>query len=533
MFAYVGLIPLEEIRALNLQPYPHWLPEENILPLKQKAVCMLRYNNVPYTKISELLGISSPNTITRIIRLTAGSRIWVEGQQGGHNALVSQVIINKLKNQIVWKRKGLNCMKSFEARQIIAEEIEETRKRGKIRLREWHAEKLVDEFESEFEEFEVTDSIFDTICQKCGVYLLTADKLELLRRKCCNFPAIENYFNTISNVILGVEKKYLFNADETGLAAKRSFKVLTDDKNIHVTIQDYEGQHITCMCCFSAAGDKMDPFFIIPKKVNFPEELNDQDNMYLSTSENGWMTSHLWDIWCIAFVSFISTKRAHSYLDPSKPVILFVDGHLSRLSPFGMRLLVRFNIICIVYPSHSSHVLQPFDIVLAAPIKVDYLKALADPKVIAQSLQEGLTPSQIIRRRRILAFKDAWSKRPDSQLCDSFKQAGICPFDKEALAMKHLIADPTQSLPNDDSTRLRLSPINGKIATEHLELLDPYKWRKIVNNKFVIEEIKPDMIKPEMIAIEWGSGDPISGKIFNSLVAIFENGSDILCPFRF
>ena len=362
MFAYVNIIPYDQIQALNLVHYPDWLSEDVLLPIKQRTVCMLRYNNIPYTKIQELLGISSPNTISSIIRLAAGSRPWNEGKQGGHVSILSPVIIQKLKNEIAWKRKGLNCMKTFEARQFIIEHIEEVKVRGRIRLKQWNSEKLIDEFNREFDNFELTDSIFETVCKNCGIYVLTADKLELLRRKCCNAPTIHNFFSTITSVLQNADPKYLYNADETGLSARRSFKVLTDDKNIHVTIQELEGQHISAMCAYSASGTKLPLFFILPKRVTYPEDLRDVDDLFSATSENGWITSHLWDIWCIIFVSHVSVKRAYGFLDPSKPIILFVDGHLSRLSPFGMRLLVKFNIICIVFPSHSSHILQPFDV---------------------------------------------------------------------------------------------------------------------------------------------------------------------------
>ena len=383
MWTIHSLFRVNETTIPIIQSLPHldeynWLLEESELSQIQKAVCTLRYNNIPYSTIQLLLGITSPNTIVSIIRLTAGSRKW-SGQQGGRISLVSDVIIKRMKNKIEWRRRGLNCLKTFEAKQFILEEMQETYKRGIQRLHEWKATQLINQFEAEFSAFELTDSVFSNICTRCNIVVLSPDKLELFRRQCCNHPAIDCFFNTITNVLIGVEPKYKFNADETGLAGKRTFKVLTDDRRIHVTMQDIAGTHISCMCCYSASGSKMKPFFIFPKRKTEMKELEDIDEIFISSSESGWMTTHLWDAWCIAFISHISIKREMGELDPSLPVFLFVDGHLSRLSPFGMRALSRFHIICIVFPAHTSHVLQPFDICLGSPIKTIYLKNLADP----------------------------------------------------------------------------------------------------------------------------------------------------------
>lgn len=509
----------------RLDPYPNWLIEECQLNEIQKAVCTLRYNNIKYSTIQALLGISSPNTISSIIRLTAGSRIWT-GAQGGRISLISTVLIQRMINKINWKRRGLNCLKTFEAKQFILEELEDARRRGIERLHEWKAENLIAPFEEEFNSFDLTNSVFSTICSRCGIFVLSADNLELLRRRCCNHPAIDRYFNTITNLLIGIEPKYKFNADETGLAGKRTFKVLTDDRQIHVTVQDMNSSHISCMCCYSASGSKMDPFFIFPKRQSTMHELDDIDEIFVATSQNGWMTCHLWSIWCIGFISFISIKRERGQLDPKLPVFLFVDGHLSRLDPFGMRALSRFNIICIVFPAHSSHVLQPFDVGLGSPIKTVYLKELADPHVINQSNVEGLTPTEVIRRRRVIAFLNAWMNRDATQLYDSFHAAGLEPVSKENLAFKNLISDPLEDV--DPSMRnAKQNPLSGTVATNNLDKLEPYKWRRIENNRFVVHDVNPADINAEMIRYEWNSGDAISGKIFNTLPPIYENGYNI------
>ena len=105
-----------------------WLPEEKDLHPIQKAVCCLRYNNISYDNISSLLHIKSHNTIVSIIRLTAGSRKWEPGREGGRYSLVSDILIEKLKNKIIFSRRGLNCMKTIEAKAMINDLIDKTKK---------------------------------------------------------------------------------------------------------------------------------------------------------------------------------------------------------------------------------------------------------------------------------------------------------------------------------------------------------------------------------------------------------------------
>ena len=88
-------------------------------------------------------------------------------------------------------------------------------------------------------------------------------------------------------------------------------------------------------------------------------------------------------------------------------------------------------------------------------------------------------------------------------------------------------------LTNESIQNIRTLPINGKIATQNLNLLEPYQWRTLnEQNKFVVKNIDPDSLNAEMIAIEWHSGDHIKGKIFNPLVPILDGGNDIMNMYR-
>ena len=380
----------------------------------------------------------------------------------------------------------------------------------------------------------LTDDIFRDICKQCDIFVLLGETLELVRRKCCNKPVIERFYSLITDLVINYEPAYKFNVDETGLVSKRVFKILTEDRRFRITIQSNQLPHISCMLCFSEAGAKMNPFFIFPKHVKEFRELIDIPDIFYSTSQNGWMTSHLWSIWCILFISFISTKRDARQLKREKPVILFVDGHLSRLDPFRLRLLKQNNIICIIFPSHCSHVLQPFDVGVGSKLKTFYIQE-AISKLISHFQSAGdLSNTEIVRRQRVLAFQNAWNRISVPLMRGSFKAAGLGfeSFGVDFMVHKNLIVDPTIHTDGENPINMiRMSPINGKIATENLELLEPYVIGKQINGRFVTLHVEPGEFTPEMISIEWFRTDANIGKIFNNIVPIYEQGRNIMYQF--
>ena len=192
-----------------------------------------------------------------------------------------------------------------------------------------------------------------------------------------------------------------------------------------------------------------------------------------------------------------------------------------------MRFLKRHNIIVVIFPSHTTHVLQPFDVTLASPIKNCYLNELNSPRVISQSESEGYNSAQKQRKRRILAFQNAWERVSTSDMIHSFKATGLVPLDKENLAMKRLILDPTIALPQDNFA-VRSSPISGKVATDHLELLEPFIWREFRDNHLVVKNIEAEMITPEMIMCIWKINKRKTGKMFNPVPIVLDGGTNIM-----
>lgn len=58
----------------------------------------------------------------------------------------------------------------------------------------------------------------------------------------------------------------------------------------------------------------------------------------------------------------------------TEPILLISYGYSSRASDFAIYLLRCFNIQLLILPSHSTHILQPFDVGIAAALKMKFRK---------------------------------------------------------------------------------------------------------------------------------------------------------------
>jgi hypothetical protein len=72
---------------------------------------------------------------------------------------------------------------------------------------------------------------------------------------------------------------------------------------------------------------------------------------------------------------------ATAHLNP--PLLLILDGYSSHVSLKIVDLLKANSIICLMLPAHSTHALQPVDIVLFNSVKNDWMK------IVKNHLKEG------------------------------------------------------------------------------------------------------------------------------------------------
>ena len=135
--------------------------------------------------------------------------------------------------------------------------------------------------------------------------------------------------------------------------------------------------HITVACCFNAIGAKLPLMILLNSIENIKfSQISSYPETLFATHPYGYMSNDLFLSWSAHFCDFIAEYR--KFLPPNKAtkqIILLLDSHTSKTSIEALKLLYRCNITAITFPSHCTHVMQPFDVVIAKSLKSKFSKA--------------------------------------------------------------------------------------------------------------------------------------------------------------
>ena len=187
--------------------------------------------------------------------------------------------------------------------------------------------------------------------------------------------------------------------------------------------------HISAMCCHNLLGESLPLFIIFKDLKNLPDELKifeKSGDAWFASSKKGFMTRDLFFLWTIHFVNFLSTYRMR--LDPelrSRRALLILDGHLSRECPRALMFMSHHNIDVLILPSHTTHILQIFDVSLASPLKTKFTHFFK--KLINEDLD---FPSKAAKLRyaAIAAIISAWKSVCNFENCNNgAKETGTRP----------------------------------------------------------------------------------------------------------
>ncbi len=103
----------------------------------------------------------------------------------------------------------------------------------------------------------------------------------------------------------------------------------------------------------------------------------------------------------------------------NRPLLLIIDGHTSHVSLKIINLLRSNQIICLMLPSHSTHALQPLDVVVFNSVKSDW------SKIVRNHMKNGnksITSSQFPHLlKNLFIDKMAFSR---TRIVSSFARSG-------------------------------------------------------------------------------------------------------------
>jgi hypothetical protein len=240
---------------------------------------------------------------------------------------------------------------------------------------------------------------------------------------------ISSWFKLVQDTTsqYGVHPDDIHNFDETGfqMGVIGSMKVVTgsERRTRPNLIQPGDREWVTIIQGICAAGYAIPPFIIYKGRVHISAWYEEQDIPYdwkLSVSENGWTNNQLGLEWLKHFDQHTKTRQKGSYR------LLILDGHESHLNKDFKDYCLVHKILTLCMPSHSSHILQPLDVVCFSPLKLKYSQRVRDlaRRRVYHINKEGFLP----------AFKHAFFDVFTYDNCKkAFEASGLVPINAQVV----------------------------------------------------------------------------------------------------
>lgn len=193
----------------------------------------------------------------------------------------------------------------------------------------------------------------------------------LNRIKGFNKTEVNTFFQNLENVMekFKFTPNNIYNMDETGITTvQETNKILAPkgQKRIGAVTSGERGQTTTIICAFNAAGTYVPPFFIYARQRMTPLlEGNGPPGSLYKCSKNGWTNEEL-------FIQWLQHFKKYANPSENEPVLLILDNHGSHITIEAYEYCKTNFITMLSLPPHSSHRLQPLDVVFFGPLKKAY-----------------------------------------------------------------------------------------------------------------------------------------------------------------
>jgi hypothetical protein len=241
--------------------------------------------------------------------------------------------------------------------------------------------------------------------------------------------------------------------------SKRVFsRRLYEEGKIKAHIQDGNQEWITLLACICADGSYIEPSLIYQSasgsiQDSWLQAFNPDDHqVYFASSPSGWTNNEIGLAWLKqVFDRSTKLKAGRSYR------LLILDGHGSHLMMDFIEYCDRNRILLAIYPPHSTHTLQPLDVVMFKPLSSAYSAQVAS----FMERSQGLT--SMSKRDFYPMFMAAWEASfKKAIILKAFEATGLSPLNPEVILNR--FNQPAQS---------------GQLSDSDSSALSASDWRKI------------------------------------------------------
>jgi hypothetical protein len=253
-----------------------------------------------------------------------------------------------------------------------------------------------------------------------------------------------------------VQPHNTYNMDEKGFMigvigrSKRTFtRQAWESKQASAAKQDGNREWVTVLGASCADGSVLPPGLIFQSDNSTLQStwVGDIDlqkhKVFTASSPSGWTNDNIGLGWLKDVFDRHTKAKARNGRDWR---LLIVDGHGSHLTKAFIKYCHDRKILLSIFPPHSTHTLQPLDVVSFKPLSSSYSKKL---QYHTQDSQ-GLLP--VRKGSFFLLFWDAWvESMTEKNTRKSFKATGIWPMNREPV-MKRFPPKKLDKLPNNKPT---------------------------------------------------------------------------------
>jgi hypothetical protein len=215
----------------------------------------------------------------------------------------------------------------------------------------------------------------------------------------------------------------------------RSKRVFTrrqwEKKEVQASLQDVSREWITLLATVCADGSALPPGLIFQASSGSLQSSWVADieagkhNVFITSSPSGWTNNDIGLAWLEQVFDRCTKEKARRGRDWR---LLILDGHGSHLTQDFINYCDSYRILLAVFPPHSTHTLQPLDIVCFKPLSSAYSKKLTD------YLQKSQGLIAVKKRDFFPLFWGAWeSSFKTETILKSFKATGIWPMEPEVI----------------------------------------------------------------------------------------------------
>jgi hypothetical protein len=180
--------------------------------------------------------------------------------------------------------------------------------------------------------------------------------------------------------------RHTYNMDEKGFLTGvmgRTLRIFSkrmwDKKEVRASLQDGSREFITSLASTCADGSRLPTGLIFASakgeiRSTWVDEIEvGKHDVFVPSSPTGWSNNDIGLAW-LEQVFDRSTKRmaGRSYR------LLILDGHGSHITMDFIEYCDKRRILLMVFPPHSTHTLQPLDVVMFKPLSQAYAVAHAN-----------------------------------------------------------------------------------------------------------------------------------------------------------